>query len=69
MAGTRIDTPSTDASMGADTDVEGFILSEDWSVREYTLGKEFFQFALVANLVSSSDVDETWPEFDVRATF
>ena len=42
MAGTRIDTPSTDASVDADTDVEGFIISEDWSVKEYTLGKAQF---------------------------
>lgn len=68
MAGTRIDTPSTDASVDADTDVEGFIISEDWSVKEYTLGKAFFQFTLLADLVSSSDADETWPEFDVRGT-
>ena len=58
MAGTRIDTPSTDASVDADTDVEGFIISEDWSVKEYTLGKAFFQFTLLADLVSSSDADK-----------
>jgi hypothetical protein len=65
MATIDIDASSTDG-MDTGTDVDDYILSEDWSMKEYSLGKACFDFTLMMSMVSSSDVDESWPEFDVR---
>jgi hypothetical protein len=65
MADIYIDASSTDG-MDTGIDVDDFVQSEDWSMKEYSLGKACFEFTLMTSMVASSDVDENWPEFDVR---
>ena len=65
MAAKEVNGFSSDIETASDTDLENFIISEDRSIREYYLGKKYFDFALATRLLTGSDSGETWPELDV----
>lgn len=56
---------SSDNGTTSETDLENYIISEDRSMREYFLGKKYFEFSLATRLLTSPDLGETWPELDV----
>lgn len=65
MADNEVNGSSSDEGMMSDHDVEESITSGDQRMREYYLGKKYFEFALATRLLEQSSIDEAWSELDV----
>jgi hypothetical protein len=57
---------SSEDEVASDTNVEQFISSEDWSLKEYYLGESYFEFAIAKQLLELPDLGSNWPELNVR---
>jgi hypothetical protein len=65
MADNEANGCSSDDGMTSDADVERYIIAGDQSMREYFIGKKYFEFALAAGLLKQLNIGETWSEMDV----
>ncbi len=61
----HIDFSSEDEFDTLASDVEVMSTSDNWSGKEYWLGKKYFEFALAEQNLVESTVDESAPELDV----
>jgi hypothetical protein len=70
---TMIDSEAERLSSGdeiaSDTDVEQYISSEDWSLKEYHLGEKYFDFTIAKQLLELPDLGNNWPELNVSESF
>lgn len=66
MTDFKVEGFSSEDEVASDTDVEQFILSEDWSLKEYYLGAKYFDFAIAKQVMGSLDHGSNWPELHVR---
>lgn len=56
---------SSEDEAASDADIEQSISSEDWSLREYYLGKKYFDSTIAKQLLECPDLGNNWPELDV----
>lgn len=56
---------SSEDEAASDADIEHSISSEDWSLKEYYLGKKFFDLTIAKQLLECPDLGNNWPELDV----
>jgi hypothetical protein len=66
MADSKVEAFSSEDEVASVTDVEQFIISEDWSLKEYYLGAKYFDFAIAKQVMGSIDHGSSWPELHVR---
>lgn len=66
MTDFKVEGFSSDDEVVSDTDVEQFIISEDWSLKEYYLGATYFDFAIAKQALQLPDNGSNWPELHVR---
>jgi hypothetical protein len=60
---------SSGDEIASDTDVEQYISSEDWSLKEYHLGEKYFDFTIAKQLLELPDLGNNWPELNVSESF
>ncbi len=60
------DGSSSEDAHTAGSEIEQMLITDDWTMKEYILGKRYFEVILMGHLLKSATCDESLPEFDVR---
>ncbi|KAK1030003.1 hypothetical protein LTS16_019264 [Friedmanniomyces endolithicus] len=60
------DGSSSEDAHTAGSEIEQMLITDDWTMKEYILGKRYFEVILMGHLLKSATCDESLPEFDSR---